>query len=59
MTKTEVLSKLGMNDRQLAAEFDISTQAVNAWGDGDIPELRVLQLEKKYPEKFATKEKVA
>lgn len=58
MTKTQLKRKLKArgeesNDRAIAELFGIYPQAVQAWPkDRQIPELRLLQLQKMRPELF-------
>lgn len=48
MKKSDLLSRLNMTTRKLGDVLGISGSAVAQWDD--VPELRMLQLEKLYPE---------
>ena len=54
VTKKQLRQALGFeNDYEIAAFFEISPSAVSQWPeDGPVPELRLLQAEKKRPGVF-------
>lgn len=53
MKKEDLIARMGGSLQAVADLFGISYMAVYLWKDGeDIPELRILQLEKMRPEWF-------